>query len=124
MYNSLMNRRSDVKAVTEMIYSKVHSFTKFDVWKEHKDIMLEHLLRVVEVCLDARKNKKLDHIKSMRGYINHCLNEELTAYVFNEIEKLTPAPDKKVSQEIINLYQNESHKPNTFYEQELEKYYR
>ena len=124
MYNSLMNRRSDVKAVTEMIYSKVHSFTKFDVWKEHKDIMLEHLLRVVEVCLDARKNKKLDHIKSMRGFINHCLNEELNAYVFNEIEKLTPAPDKKVSQEIINLYQNESHKPNTFYEQELEKYYR
>jgi len=124
MYNSPMNRRSDVKAVTEMIYSKVHSFTKFDVWKAHKDIMLEHLLRVVEVCLDARKNKKLDHIKSMRGYINHCLNEELTAYVFNEIEKLTPAPDEKVSQEIVELYQNALNEKHAFYENELEKYYR
>lgn len=124
MYNSPMNRRSDVKAVTEMIYSKVHSYTKFDIWKEHKDTMLEHLLRVVEVCLDARKNKKLDHIKSMRGYINHCLDEELNAYVFNEIEKLTPAPDKKVSQEIVDLYENALNEQHAIYESELEKYYR
>lgn len=124
MYNSPMNRRSDVKAVTEMIYSKVHSYTKFDIWKEHKDTMLEHLLRVVEVCLDAHKNKKLDHIKSMRGYINHCLDEELNAYVFNEIEKLTPAPDKKVSQEIVDLYENALNEQHAIYESELEKYYR
>ncbi|WP_010309380.1 hypothetical protein [Kurthia senegalensis] len=60
----------------------------------------------------------------MRGFINHCLNEELTAYVFNEIEKLTPAPDEKVSHEIVELYQNALNEKHAFYENELEKYYR
>lgn len=104
MYRSTMNHQSDVKAVTEMIYGKVHRYTKEPIWKEHKDTMLEHSLRIVEACLTARKNKQLNHIKSMRGFINNRLNEEINAYIELQREKLTPQVSPQVSQMIIDLY--------------------
>ncbi|WP_010304495.1 hypothetical protein [Kurthia senegalensis] len=73
-------------------------------------MMLEHSLRVVEVCLDARKNKKLDHIKSMRGYINHAIEKELTAYVVSQQEKLLPKVSPSTQQKILEIYGNADEK--------------
>ena len=123
LYSSLMNHKDDVTAITEMIYGKVYRYTQFDVWKNHKDTMLEHSLRVVEVCLDARKNKKLDHIKSMRGYINHAIEKELTAYVVSQQEKLLPKVSPSTQQKILEVYANADEK-KSFYESQLDLFYR
>jgi hypothetical protein len=104
VYSSVMNNESDLKAISEMVYGKVHSFTKFDVWTDHRETMLEHSLRVVEVCLKARKQGKLNKIKSMLGFINHSLDEEITAYILNEQKKILPQINPEISSQIIEMY--------------------
>lgn len=104
VYSSVMNNKSDLKAISQMIYGKVYSYTRFPVWADHRETMLEHLLRVVEVCLESRKKGKLNKIKSMLGFINHALDAEINAYVFNHIEKMMPTPSPAASDEIFNCY--------------------
>lgn len=124
MYSSYMNRKSDVKAVTEMVYGKVNSYTRFDCWKEHRDTMLEHAIRVVEVCLESRKNGQLNHIKSMRGFINHALNQEIEAYVFKVQKQLAPAADPNVIEDIVDMYDEALKANKAYFEQQLNLYYR
>lgn len=107
-----------------MVYGKVYGYTKFPVWQSHQETMLEHSLRVVEVCLEAHKNGQLAHIKSMRGYIHHKLNEELTAYVEYHLEKLLPQVEPSTSQEIIDLYGQAIDAQKAYRESQLDLYYR
>lgn len=104
VYSSHLNTEKTLKAISEMVYGKVYSYTRFPVWADHKETMLEHALRVVEVCLEAHKKGKLNKIKSMRGFINHALNAEIDAYVMNHIEKLMPEPSEKALNEIMEFY--------------------
>lgn len=101
-----MNNESDLKAISEMIYSKVHSYTRFPVWKEHREIMLEHSLRVVEDCLNARKKGKLNTIKNMLGFINHALDDEINAYIMHQQRKILGKVDLNASKKIIAIIHN------------------
>lgn len=86
--------------------------------------MFEHAIKVVEVCLEAYKNGKLGYIRSIIGYINCKLNEEITAYIEMQLKKITPKVDLSVSQTIINTYDQELKKQQEHRERQLELYYR
>jgi hypothetical protein len=104
VYSSAMNTESNLKEISKMVYGKVHSYTRFPVWADHRENMLEHSLRVVEVCLESHRKGKLNKIKSMLGFINSALDAEITAFVLNEQEKMLPKTAPSVNRQIIEMY--------------------
>lgn len=94
--------KNDVNEIVSICYAKVYAYTKFDAWKEHKDTMLEHCYRIVE---DVIMKQSLLKIKSLKGFINHRLDQEIEAYIHNEIEKIH-TPTQNVCQKIVDIYSN------------------
>lgn len=104
VYNSLMNTKDDVKAIQEIVFGNVYSLTKFPMYKDKTDSLLENALRIVEMTLQAHKLGALKHIKSMRGFIDSRIKAELQAVTAKEVEKVMENFVPETAEVVIEMY--------------------
>lgn len=107
VYRSLVNTKEDVKAFIEIVHANVYALTKFDMYKPYTDTLLEKALRIVDACLNAHKNGELNHIKSMRGFIDSRIKAELQAITADSVAQVvkelnTVCPE--TSKAVVDLY--------------------
>lgn len=106
IHRSDIHKKSDEEAIIEIVYGNIYDLTKFDLYKPMTKSLLEKALRIVEACLDAHKKGVLDHIKSMRGFINSRIKLELLAVTEKKVKELMGEISPAISQKVISVYSN------------------
>lgn len=104
VYRSLMNTKEDAKAIIEIVHANVYNLTKFDMYKPMTDSLLEKSLRIVEITLQAHKRGSLDHIKSIRGFIDSLIKAELQAVTEYQLNKTLNVVTTNTSESIVRTY--------------------
>lgn len=104
VYKSLLNKKDDVQAIIEIVHANVYEFTKSRAYKPFTDELLEKALRIVDACLTAYKQGSLDHIKSMRGFVDSRIKAELTAFSELKVAEANKSINQDANTDIIDMY--------------------
>lgn len=113
IYRSNINNQADVNAIIEIVYANTYSLTQFDLYKPMTHSLLEKALRIVDACLNAHKKGLLNHIKSMRGFIDSRIKLELQAVTEMKVNELMGEISPAISQKVVALYSHALDKPKT-----------
>lgn len=104
VYKSLLNTKEDAQAFVEIVHANIYEFTKSPAYKPYTDNLMEKALRIVDACLTAHKNGTLDHIKSMRGFVDSRIKAELTAFSELKVAEANKSINQDANTDIIDMY--------------------